>query len=257
MPVEVLHARGSRMEQILISFCGQSTMQLSFIPVNFVSGWFPMVGEPTNSGMTENDMKALTGDIIRHLSAKKLKEAFTLVKKLVAETWLGEFSDKVYDLEETYSFIRKYTIEGVEDPEREKIYRHLVQSLIGLTSRIRENWLTTHSGSPFYLRKRSPDLLPLRNPRKFLEDLAHSQKVESPWNHGDTGETGGTPDLNDFGKKSLPPIRFLQNTGSRSRPSFMPFSLPMNRTKRPAYSSMPSSTTTRFHRKAKRCGSPP
>jgi len=189
------------MEQILISFCGQSTMQLSFIPVNFVSGWFPMVGEPTNSGMTENDMKALTGDIIRHLSAKKLKEAFTLVKKLVAETWLGEFSDKVYDLEETYSFIRKYTIEGVEDPEREKIYRHLVQSLIGLTSRIRENWLTTHSGSPFYLRKRSPDLLPLRNPRKFLEDLAHSQKVESPWNHGDTGETGGTPDLNDFRKE--------------------------------------------------------
>lgn len=154
-----------------------------------------MVGGPTNSGMTESEMKALCGEIFGVLQAKKLKQAFTLVKKLIVETRSGEFSDKLYDLEETYSFIRKYAMEGVEDPEREKIYRHLVRSLHELTLRIRENWLTTHSGSPFYQQKRFPDLLPLRNPQQFLGELTQLLKVEN-LNHPEHRE--GPFDSGDF-----------------------------------------------------------
>lgn len=125
--------------------------------------------------MTESELNSLCSGIYQHLLTKKLKQAFSLLGKLVAETRQGEFADKVYDLEETYLYIRKYTLEGVNDPEREKIFLHLVRSLLELTVRIRENWLTAHSGTLFYQKKRSAGLMSFDYSKRSLEELAALQ----------------------------------------------------------------------------------
>ncbi len=122
--------------------------------------------------MTERELNTICGEIFQHLSEKKLKQAFALLRKLVEETRQGEYSDKVYDLEETYQYIRKYTVEGVDDPERETIYQHLVRSLFELTFSVRENWMTIHSGSFFSQKKRVSEVLATPDPEQFLKELA-------------------------------------------------------------------------------------
>lgn len=128
-----------------------------------------------SESMTESELNIVYGEIVQLLSEKKLRQAFSQVSQLAADTRQGEFSDRVYDLEETYRFIRKYTVDGVEDPERGKIYLHLVRSLFELTVRIRENWLEAHAGSFYYQKRRSTELLPLSDPALFLKDLAELQ----------------------------------------------------------------------------------
>ncbi len=129
--------------------------------------------------MTESDIKVICTDIFKSLSEKKLKQAFTLIKKMISETRLGEYSDKVYDLEENYFYIRKYTVDGVDDPERTMIYHHLVRSLIELTVKIRENWMSTQAGSVFYQKKRAGELLPLSDSEQFLKKLAKLQSRDT------------------------------------------------------------------------------
>ena len=48
--------------------------------------------------MTESDIKLLCGDIFKALPEKKLKEAFSRIRKLVAETRQGEYTDLLYNL---------------------------------------------------------------------------------------------------------------------------------------------------------------
>ena len=129
--------------------------------------------------MTESELKTTCREIFQHLSEKKVKQAFALIRKLVSDSRQGEYSDKIYDLEENYYYIRKYTVEGVEDPERGKIYRHLVSSLLELTVKIRESWLATHSGSLFYRKKRAPEFLLFPDPERFVHDLVLLQKGDA------------------------------------------------------------------------------
>ncbi len=141
--------------------------------------------------MTESELNVVFKETCQLLSEKKLKRAFALIRKLVTDTRQGEFADRVYDLEETYQFIRKYTVEGVEDPEREKITHHLVRSLFELTVRIRESWMAAHAGSFFYQKKRASGLFPLRDPDHFLKDLAALRERD----HSGDLQEGQQPDL--------------------------------------------------------------
>lgn len=138
--------------------------------------------------MTESDIKLLCGDIFRALPGKKLKEAFSLIRKLVGETRQGEYADLLYNLEETYSFIRKYTLDGIKDPERDKIYTHLVRSVFELTVRIRESWMSEHAGALFYQRKRSGDYTLLRDPELYLKRLREQKPSSSFFGNREGGE---------------------------------------------------------------------
>ncbi len=64
---------------------------------------------------------------------KKLKDALEILKELVIKSRKGEFIFQYESLDDTYENLLRYTIEGIEDPEREKIYSHLMVSILELS----------------------------------------------------------------------------------------------------------------------------
>jgi len=104
--------------------------------------------------MTEKDIKEKYIQICNMLSARKLKPAFDLVEQLISETGLGEFRDEYTSLEQNYKFMLKYTVEGINDPERQKIYKHLLISTFELADNTYENLRMKYSLSVEYQKKR-------------------------------------------------------------------------------------------------------
>ena len=105
--------------------------------------------------MTIQELKHLYSDICNHLSKRRLKPAFDLIGNLVIENSLGEYTDEYRQQEETYHYMLKYTVEGIRDPERQKIYRKLIISVFDLADKVNEALLTKISSSVIYAKKRT------------------------------------------------------------------------------------------------------
>jgi len=59
---------------------------------------------------------------------------------------LGDLRDEYDNIVMTYRNMLSYTIEGINDPERNKIYLKLIQSILGLADRLRQDILSHYSG---------------------------------------------------------------------------------------------------------------
>lgn len=88
-----------------------------------------------------------TKSINELLHQKRLKEALDALNAMVRETQNSALIDTLYNLEMTYKNLLHYTIEGFSDPERQKIYNHLVADLFRVSDQIfRERKLKTEQG---------------------------------------------------------------------------------------------------------------
>ena len=104
--------------------------------------------------MSENEIKEKYNQICNLLSERKLKPAFDLLEKLILTTGLAELNDQYTSLEQNYKFMLKYTVEGINDPERQKIYEHLLISTFELADNTYENLRMKYSQSIEYQKKR-------------------------------------------------------------------------------------------------------
>lgn len=75
--------------------------------------------------------------INRLVASRRLKKALEDLGDLITITKQGGFRVSLDNLNTTYESMLKYTLEGVDDPEREKIYNHLRRSIIELNTRIK------------------------------------------------------------------------------------------------------------------------
>ena len=80
------------------------------------------------------------------VSEKKIKQSLDILNDLIQSSSSGDLRDEFNDIEMTYSNMQTYTIEGIKDPEREKIYLKLIQSILGLSDRARQDILSHNSG---------------------------------------------------------------------------------------------------------------
>ncbi len=78
-------------------------------------------------GLERNHQK-----VISLIVGNKLKDALDVLKELVIQSRKGDYISKYEELDETYKNLLKYTIEGIDDPERDKIYNHLLVSVLEL-----------------------------------------------------------------------------------------------------------------------------
>ena len=104
--------------------------------------------------MTEKDLREKYNQICNLLSARKLKPAFDLLEQLISGTGLSELSDQYTTLEQNYKYMLKYTVEGTNDPERQKIYKHLLISTFELADNTYENLRMKYSQTIEYQKKR-------------------------------------------------------------------------------------------------------
>jgi len=70
--------------------------------------------------------------IARHIYNNKLKDALDVLKGLVIHSRKGDYISQYESLDDTYENLLKYTVEGIDDPQREKIYQHTRVSVLEL-----------------------------------------------------------------------------------------------------------------------------
>ena len=62
--------------------------------------------------MTDKELKIQYKEICQNLAERKLKPAFDSLEKLISENGIVIFMDEWRNLEQTYHFMLKYTVEG-------------------------------------------------------------------------------------------------------------------------------------------------
>ena len=121
--------------------------------------------------MTEKEIKDKYNQICNLLSERKLKPAFDLLEQLISVTGLAELRDQYMTMEQNYKFMLKYTVEGINDPERQKIYQHLLISTFELADGTYENLRMKYSQTIEYQKKRGFAKHFITNFEGFSNDL--------------------------------------------------------------------------------------
>jgi tetratricopeptide (TPR) repeat protein len=80
------------------------------------------------------------------ISEKKVKQGLDVLADIIKATASGEMQDDYDNLVLTYRTMLNYTIDGIYDPERDKVYLKLVQSILRLADRAKQDILSHYSG---------------------------------------------------------------------------------------------------------------
>lgn len=121
--------------------------------------------------MTEKEIKITYQEICNYVAECKLKPAFDKLEKLIHDSGQLTYLDEWRTLEQTYHYMLQYTVEGIRDPERQKIYRKLIVSVFELADKIQESARLKISPSFEYEKKRSIGENSISNLPKYLETL--------------------------------------------------------------------------------------
>lgn len=84
---------------------------------------------------------------------KKIKQSLDILSDMITGSSSGDQRDEYENIVMTYRNMLTYTIEGINDPERNKIYLKLIQSILGLSDRVRQDILSHYSGWQTYWTK--------------------------------------------------------------------------------------------------------
>lgn len=96
--------------------------------------------------------------VINFVFDKKLKDALDGLKDLAIQSRKGDFISQYESLDETYENLLKYSVEGVNDPQREKIYTHLLVSVIELADLSLQSALLDTSDQYIYQLKKKIEI---------------------------------------------------------------------------------------------------
>jgi hypothetical protein len=91
------------------------------------------------------------------VSERKIRQCLDLLSDMIHNSSSGEMRDEYNDIEMTYRNMLTYTIDGIKDPERNKIYIKLIQSILGLSDRVRQDILSHNSGWHTYWVKQQAE----------------------------------------------------------------------------------------------------
>ncbi|HNW57453.1 MAG TPA: tetratricopeptide repeat protein [Bacteroidales bacterium] len=91
------------------------------------------------------------------VSEKKVKQSLDILADMIAGASSVDFQNEYENIVMTYRSMLTYTIEGVNDPERNKIYLKLIQSILGLSDRVRQDILSHYSGWNTYWVKQQTE----------------------------------------------------------------------------------------------------
>lgn len=91
---------------------------------------------------------------LSYLSTGQLKDAFDTTKILINDLQIGEYSDRLEDIQQNYGYLLQYYIDGVDDPQRKSVYNKLIAKCFVLNSELREELLVRNSSNFEFAQKR-------------------------------------------------------------------------------------------------------
>lgn len=92
-----------------------------------------------------SDIKKKYKDLCKYIEVGRLHSAFSLLNELLQYTERTVLKEKSRELETHYTYMLKYTFQGVEDPQRSVIYDNLLHDLLTLADSIKEELLMNYS----------------------------------------------------------------------------------------------------------------
>ncbi|MDD4971705.1 MAG: tetratricopeptide repeat protein [Paludibacter sp.] len=104
--------------------------------------------------MNAGQIHATFKSISHFLVSGQVNNAFDKLRVLVNELQIGEYSDRLEDLQQNYRFLLHYFVTGVEDPQRKSVYNKLIAKVFVLNSELREELILRNSSNYEYTQKR-------------------------------------------------------------------------------------------------------
>ncbi|MDH6534554.1 hypothetical protein D0T51_05630 [Parabacteroides sp. 52] len=120
--------------------------------------------------MTIQEINKAYDRIIGSLDNKELKNAFVFLHSMIAGINEYAFHARLNELQETYTYMLRYRMEGARDPMQEHIYHTLLTSTYELADKVRIKALSVDSPLVYYSKRRIMQL----NPPVSYADL-HAQ----------------------------------------------------------------------------------
>ena len=105
--------------------------------------------------MTKQEIQKYFETINRSLERKELKNAFDLLILLLSRLQNWQMQEELNVLQDTYKTMLLYLLQGVKDPEREKIYNNLLRSAYHLSDSAVLQLKVSGDDSLFYEKLRS------------------------------------------------------------------------------------------------------
>jgi tetratricopeptide (TPR) repeat protein len=106
-----------------------------------------------------------------YVSEKRIKQGLDLLADMITHSSAGELRDEYDNIVLTYRSMLTYTIEGVKDPERNKIYLRLIQSILRLADKVRQDILSHNSGWHTYWVKQQAEREMKASGRTIIESV--------------------------------------------------------------------------------------
>ncbi len=128
------------------------------------------------NNMTIQEINQTYSRIIGSLDRKELKNAFDAIQSLIAGAKLYAFQDKLNELQETYQYMLRYRVDGLQDPMQNKIYRNIQASAYELSDLLKQKALAIDSPLTFYAKRRTMQLHPVLNYAQLHEQLIESHR---------------------------------------------------------------------------------
>jgi len=119
--------------------------------------------------------------ICRLISEKKVKQSLDILDGMIAYSSDFSHREEFDNIIMTYRNILRYTIEGVKDPERNRIYLKLMQSILTLSDRVKQDILSHFSGWNTYWVKQQIEKEHILSGKTIVEtvdDLMFKQELD-------------------------------------------------------------------------------
>lgn len=123
---------------------------------------------------------------------RRVRQSFDIMADMLENVSVVGLRDEFSALQSTYMNILRYTVDGINDPERHKIYLKLLQNILNLNDRIKQDILAHQSGWYTYSvrarelkeeRSRGGNIVQSVDNLVFksrLDDLLASAEIEKP-----------------------------------------------------------------------------
>lgn len=79
--------------------------------------------------MTKKELNNIKDRIVKCLRSHRLNDTFKMLKSLAEPLSLWDLNENIRRVEESYLMMLKYSIDGIEDPNRENVYAGIVSSI--------------------------------------------------------------------------------------------------------------------------------
>ena len=124
------------------------------------------------------ELKSAHQTICQSLANKNIKDSLDLIRILIKEAQDANLIDSHYNTVFTYKSILKYTVEGITDPERQKIYNHLVRNAYQMADKATDKLMMRYSSEMIYELRKQLDTIDLQSSINDLNSIWSSIELQ-------------------------------------------------------------------------------